>query len=362
MKNWMIGLLLIAGTMRSALAQPVRSDSVSYTKNGITYGGTLSYPNQKGLVPAVILVSGTGPQDRDGTMGKFRFFADLAQYLNTRGIAVLRVDDRGVGKTSGNYNQSTTEDFAQDAEAGIDFLKMQPKVDPQKIGLIGHSEGGAVISIIGSRRRDVAFLVSMAGLGRKGLDALLKQNADLVAAAPIPEHDKKRYNEINGLMFQTVYANVNRDSLGLAKAIQQTYDTWKKKDDELVKSLGIEHDHFRFPIYSYTVQATGPWYRYHIQYDPAQFLPNVQAPFLAINGDKDIYVSAQENLDNFKRLLQQGGNKDVTVKVFPGLNHQFLACQQCTPSEFASLKKQFPADVLSTIGDWIVAHTTSKKD
>lgn len=359
MKSTIIGILLAFCTNCQLKANPFKTDSLTYTKGKITYGATLSYPQKTGKVPAIILISGTGPQNRDGEMAKFKFFKEIADYFNSKGVAVLRVDDRGVGKTTGNYFQATTEDFAQDVEASLEFLKKQQGIDPKKIGLLGHSEGGAVSFIVASRRSDVAFVISMAGLATKGIDALRKQNADLVATAKIPEYDKKRYNEINELMFQTVYDNVQKDSLSLAKAMQTTYDTWKKKDNEYVASLGIQpdHDHFRFPIYSYTMQATGAWYRYHIMFDPALFLPKVKVPVLALNGDKDLFVSYKENLENIERLLKQGGNRDVTTKVITGVNHLFLACQLCTTEEYNKLHKQFPTSVLSTMGDWILNHT-----
>ncbi len=357
MKSGVVGVLLALVVNYTIQAKGVKSDSVTYTRGKITYGATFSLPDNSKKVPAVIFISGTGPQDRDGSMAGFKFFAELASYLNGRGIAVLRIDDRGVGKTTGIYQQATTEDFAQDIEAGIDFLKKQPQVDTKKIGLLGHSEGGAVSFIVSSRHKDIAFLVSMAGLATKGIDALRKQNAALVASAKIPDHDKKRYNEINELMFQTVYDNVEKDSLGLAKVMQETYDTWKKKDDEYVKSLDIKFDHFRFPIYSYTMQATGAWYRYHITFDPAKFIPKIKAPILALNGDKDLFVACQDNLSNIEKLAKEGGNKDVTTVVVPDVNHLFLACQECTPAEYSKLKKAFPPQVLTTIGDWIVNHT-----
>ena len=182
---------------------PYKTENVIYidTVSGIRFGATLSLPKVKSSCPVVVIVSGTGKQDRDGTMAGHKMFAVIADYLTRKGIAVLRVDDRGIGETTGNYEQSTTEDFAKDVLSSIQYLKTRKEIDITKIGLVGHSEGGAVISIVASQSKDVAFMISIAGLAMNGLDALRKQNADIVAASPLSENDKKRSNNINELMF-----------------------------------------------------------------------------------------------------------------------------------------------------------------
>jgi uncharacterized protein len=329
------------------------SQNVNYAKpdTSINFGATLTIPDTSSRNPVVIIVSGTGPQDRDGTMAGHKMFAVLADYLSKRGIAVLRVDDRGVGQTTGNYETSTTADFASDVLTSIDYLKTRKDIDIQKIGLIGHSEGGAVISIAASQSKDIAFLVSIAGLATNGLDALLVQNEDIVASAPIPDRDKKRYNEINSLMFQTAYKYANSDSM--EQKLNETYNSWKQKDDEFVKSQHIDFDHFRFPIYSYVHQATGAWYRFFIQYDPAKYLSKVNVPILALNGDKDLMVACDLNLENWKKYGQLSGNKNITTVKLEGLNHLFLHCTTCTQQEYSSLKEDFSPEALKIISDWV---------
>ncbi len=333
---------------------PYISEDVIYKDDitGIVFGGTLTLPKQKKNCPAVIIVSGTGPQDRDGTMAGHKMFAVLADYLTRNGIAVLRVDDRGVGKTTGRYDTSTTEDFAKDVLTSIQFLKSRKEINPSKIGLIGHSEGGAVISIAASKSKDVAYLVSVAGLAMDGLDALRKQNADLVSAAPIPDYDKKRYDQINEIMFTTAYRYANSDSL--EQKLNAAYNEWKKNDDEYFKTLKIEYDHFRFPIYRYVIQATGPWYRFFIQYNPAKYLTKVTVPILAINGDKDMMVSCRENLYNWVRYPAAGGNKKVRAETMPGLNHLFQHCVTGDQDEYSSIDETFAPEALKIIGDWIL--------
>ena len=339
------------------------TDSLSYktedvhfcnADSSICFGGTLLLPDSTCKNPVVIFVSGTGKQDRDGTMAGHKMFKTIAGYLASRGIASLRTDDRGVGETSGDYAKSTTADFADDVITAIAYLKSRADIDPQNIGLIGHSEGGAVISIAAAKSNDVAFLVSLAGLATNGFEALKKQNEVLVEKSDLPDYDKKRAGEINTLMFETAYRYAYSDSLG--QKLNENYERWKKKDDEYVKRLNIQNDHFRFSIYGYTKEATSPWYRYFIRYQPDKFLSKVRIPVLALNGDKDIMVDCKENLAHWKRYLQKAGNKDVTVMVLPGLNHLFLPCKTCTQEEYSHLKEHFSPKALQIIGDWIVSH------
>lgn len=345
-----------------AFGQPVaqqvsrayHADSVIFNgrQTRLSYGATITVPGLKGKkYPAVILVSGTGAQDRDGTMAGHKIFAWIADYLSSRGMIVLRVDDRGVGKSTGEYAKATTGDFADDVLEAFNYLQRRPEVETNKIGVMGHSEGGASCSIAASREPKIAFLISLAGLCTTGYESLIIQNRDLIAAASISDVDKQRYNTINGLMFKT--ALTYADSANMAEKLNETYAAWKKKDDEYVKAQQIQYDHFRFPIYSYVNQATGPWYRYFVKYDPAPVLAKVNIPILALNGDKDVMVSYKENLANWKALPNCGKNKKVTTVVLPGLNHLFLPCEKCTPQEMPSIKAPFSPEALTTMGNWL---------
>lgn len=314
------------------------------------FGATLTLPYNVSRSPVVILVSGTGKQDRDGTMAGHKMFATIADYLTSRGIAVLRSDDRGTGESNGVYETSTTADFAQDVFTAIDYLKTRKDIDINKIGLIGHSEGGAVISIVASQSDDVAYMISLAGLATDGLSSLIRQNEDIVAAADIPEYNKKRYNDINKLMFHTAYKYALSDSL--EQKLNDTYNEWKIGDDAYFKSLNTGgYDHFRFPIYMYVQQAIGPWYRFFIRYNPEEYLNKVKIPVLALNGEKDIMVASDINLNNFKKYLIQ--SNDVTTVSLQGLNHLFLPCQTCTQQEYSTIKDSIPEEVLALIYNWI---------
>ncbi|HEX8023641.1 alpha/beta hydrolase family protein, partial [Mucilaginibacter sp.] len=321
------------------------------SKTGITYGATLTLPKVNKPCPAVVIVSGTGKQNRDGAMAGHKLFLTIANYLSNHGIAVLRVDDRGTGKTTGVYETATTADFADDALSAVDYLKTITGINPNKIGLLGHSEGGAAISIAAANSTDVKFLVSVAGLATNGLEAQILQNEALVNSAPIPDYDKKRFNQVDSLMFKTALQYADADDM--EKHLMDTFEVWRKKDSVYFQTLHVQFDHFRFPIYSWSKTAAGPWYRYFIKYDAAKFLTRVKVPILALNGDKDLMVAYKQNLDNWKKYPEMGGNKDVTTVVMPGLNHLFLPCVKCNLQEYPEIKSDFSPDALKIISDWI---------
>jgi predicted acyl esterase len=317
--------------------------------DSITIGATISSPAKAGKYPAIIIASGTGPQDRDGSMAGTKMFARIANYLTPKGYVVLRMDDRGVGKTTGEYRYATTADFALDVLGAVQFLKTEKNVDLGHIGLLGHSEGGAVISIAASQSKDVAFLISLSGLASNGLESLFVQNENLVNTSPMTAVDKKRSNEINRLMFATAFQYAKSDSM--ESKLNGVYNYWKQKDDLYFKSLGIEHDHFRFPIWSYVQQAIGPWYRYFVNYDPQIFLSKVEVPILAINGSKDVFVDPV-NLTYWKQYSSAGQQGKVTTILLPNVNHLLQPCQTCLPAEYAKLG-EMPDSTLDSMVKWL---------
>lgn len=354
MKKIILLLLCTLGLLQLASAQKFVNKELNFASpdGKIQFAGTLSMPEgTKKKCPAVVIVSGSYKQDRDGMMAGHPLFKQIADYLSSRGIAVLRLDDRGTGKTTGVYETSTTGDFADDALRAIQYLKGINGINPKKIGLLGHSEGAAASAIAASKSRDVAFIVSVAGLATSGYESLIQQNEDIVNASPLPEYDKKRSNEINGLMFKVAFKYADSDSL--ENKLNTTYNEWKVKDDAYFKTLNIEFDHFRFPVYSYVNYAIGPWYRYFVKYDAPKTVGSVKVPILALNGDKDLMVSGKSNLENWKKYAAAGGNHKVETHLLPGLNHLFLPCVSCTTQEYSSIKASFSLEALNIIGNWI---------
>ena len=308
----------------------------------IRLSATLAIPtNGQEKHPAVVLVSGTGKQDRDCNMAGHLLFKEISDYLVSQGIAVLRSDDRGVGGSTGCYEEATTYDFALDALAAVEYLKSRTDIDCKKIGLIGHSEGGAAISIATSQSPDVAFMVSLSGLMLDGLSALIRQNRDLIDAYPLSEEDKKLYNDINERMFNTAFRYADSDNL--EEELMATYNHWR---------TDTTNAHIRFSIYMYTIAATSPWYRFHIRYNPAEYLSKINVPVLLINGEKDVMVNAQEHSANALRCLSH--NPNVESHIFPGLNHLLLPCEKGIPEEYWQIESQTSSDVLNLLGEWIL--------
>ncbi len=337
-------ILILIPVSVTAQSQEYLSDSVIfYSKtDSVRFGATITKPQKGKNHTAIVLISGTGMQDRDGTMGNVKLFSTIADHLTKNGYVVLRMDDRGVGMTTGNYSEATTYDFAKDALLAVDFLKQYPGVNPDKIGLLGHSEGGAAISIAASLSNDIKFLISISGLAMNGLDALISQNEALVNNSSQKNRDKIRSNEINGLMFKTAYQYA--DSTNMEEKLNQTYKYWRQRDSVFFETQEDKYDHFRFPIWRYAQQAATPWYRFFVRYNAEMYLSHVMVPILAINGDKDNMV-VPENLKLWKKYAGMGANKNVTTILMPGLNHLLQSSETGISQE-----------VLSTITDWLKRH------
>ncbi|WP_343673906.1 alpha/beta hydrolase [Chitinophaga sp.] len=341
-------LLILLFISIQGMGQYISKDVQYYNADSsIHFGGTLIVPAGVQSFPAVVLISGTGKQDRDGTMAGHKMFKVIAEYLGSNGIAVLRVDDRGTGTTTGDYEKATTADFAADAITAVTFLKAYPGV--KGIGLVGHSEGGAAAYMAAVKSKDVRFMISLAGLATTGLKALQAQNRAIVASAGIPVLMQQRFNAINDIMFDTAYAYAG--SPDMESHLRSAYAAWNERDlargeqDSVYKK---SRDHFFFPLESYIMQATGPWYRYNIRFDPTPWLKQVKVPVLAFNGDKDIMVEADENLGNYKKYVKQ-----VKVVKVGGLNHLFQHCVTCTMQEPAKLQEDFAPEVLKEMVSWI---------
>ena len=333
---------------------PYHSEEISYTScDSIQIAGTLTIPKGEGPFPAAIIISGTGKQDRDGTFSGHKPFFRIADYLTRKGFIVLRTDDRGTEKTNGKYEEATTKDFAQDAQAGINYLKQRPETDTQRIGVIGHSEGGQVAFMLGADSPDVSFVISLAGVGVDGLQILKLQNEAILRTTPgmTPERVAQFMSLFNTL-FDKVHATPLDQPLDIP--LREAFDQWIAQQDEAtLKAVNFNNGRDEMFFGRYLHQAKGRWYREMINYDPANYIPRIHKPVLALNGDKDIMVPAKENLESIKQLLDKGGNKQYKIVKLPGLNHMFQRCKECTREEIPDLEDVFSEEALQIMGNWL---------
>jgi fermentation-respiration switch protein FrsA (DUF1100 family) len=318
----------------------------------INLAGTLSLPTKEGVFPAVILISGSGAQNRDEELLGHKPFLVIADYLTKNGIAVLRFDDRGTAMSKGNYATATTLDFATDVEAAVQYLLTRKEIDQKKIGLIGHSEGGMIAPIVASKSKSVSFIVLLAGTGIPGDELLLLQQELIGRASGISENDLTKIKISNSEIFNIVNKASNPDQM--RKDITDQITKSIKSDPESKIPEGISESDF---IEMQVEQVTNPWMQFFIKYDPASALEKVKCPVLALNGDKDLQVPSKVNLDAINKALAKGGNKKVTSKELPNLNHLFQECKTGSPQEYSEIEQTFSPLALTEILNWIQVQT-----
>ena len=265
----------------------------------ITLAGTLTLPSGDAPFPAVLLITGSGPQDRNETIYNHRPFLVLADYLTRQGIAVLRVDDRGVGKSTGDFSQVTSEDFASDVLAGIEYLKARKEINPKQIGLIGHSEGGLIAPMAAVKSPDVAFIVLMAGTGLTGEEILYLQGALIAKAMEASEEDIAKNRRFNEKIFSVIKEEKDK-KISEERLHQMFMEYWEKMSEEEKNRIGDIGDPEEY-IKAQLQNLLSPWLKFFLTYDPKPTLSKVKCPVLAINGEKDLQVPPKENLTCYRR-------------------------------------------------------------
>ncbi len=321
---------------------PYRDEDVTYENKiqNVTLAATFTVPQGKGPFSVVVLITGSGPQDRDETLLGHKPFLILSDYLTRHGIAVLRADDRGTAKSTGDFKTATTADFATDTEAGIAYLKTRPEVDPHKIGLIGHSEGAVIAPMIAARNPDVAFIVMMAGTGVSGDQVLVAQREAIAVAGGTKPEEAAKYAAKEKEMLALIEAEkvpTEKDDAALEKELRE-----KMAGDVPESQIGLQ-----------IKLLTSPWFRYFLTYDPASALRKVTCPVLVLNGEKDKQVLPEQNLPPIRQALTQAGNKHFEVDELPGLNHLFQTANTGSPTEYAGIEETMSPVALEKINTWI---------
>ncbi|MGZ8412353.1 MAG: alpha/beta hydrolase family protein [Gemmatirosa sp.] len=325
---------------------PYRTEEVEVASAaGVRLSGTLTLPPGDGPFPAAVLVSGSGPQDRDETLLGHRPFLVIADHLARRGIATLRYDDRGTARSTGSFAAATSADLADDAEAVVRFLRGRAEIRADAVGVVGHSEGGLIAPMIAARTRDVAFVVLLAGPGVPGDSILLLQQRLIATAQGAPSVMVDGMIATNRRLFAAVRgARDSADAVArLAVAEQEAVATMPEAQREAARASLALADR----------QLLAPWMRYFLAYDPRPALRGTRVPVLAMNGTLDLQVPYRENLDAIGAALREGGNRDVTLAELPQLNHLFQTAKTGAPTEYAASQETFAPAALERVSAWI---------
>lgn len=318
----------------------------------IQLAGTFTYPKESKKFPAVVLVTGSGAQDRDETIFQHKPFLVIADYLTRNGIAVLRYDDRGFGKSTGNFSASTSIDFATDALAAVEYLKTRNEVDQTKVGIAGHSEGGMIAPIAASSSDDVAFIILLAGPGMKGSDLLALQTELILRANGESEEQIDKSVKTNKAAYKIIVEQT--DSSLAFKELEKLFD---EQLDALTEEERNKPEYSRSNFQQMARTILSPWFRFFLRFDPKPYLENLSIPVLALNGELDLQVPPKENLSGIRDALEAAGNINFKTIELPGLNHLFQSAKSGSPNEYSEIEETFSPDALKIMSDWIIEIT-----
>lgn len=336
---------------------PYVSKTVSFPSRDTSayLAGTLTYPSNPGPFPAIVMVSGSGPQDRDGTILGHKPFLVQANYYTQRGIAVLRFDDRGVGKSSGSLKNATSANIALDVMGAVDFLLTQPMINAQSIIIIGHSEGGMIAPMVANAMPTIAGIVLLAGPAVRGDSLLLLQARLLREGMGFNAESNAINTTIQSALFTLVHqgqqAGWNDEQLA-----EEINAYFTNRPDTIRERWGLTQ-----PVIDQLANETSQaWMRYFITYDPGDALRKVTVPVLALFGEKDLQVPPQQNLPAMRKHLGQAPTADTTFHNYPSLNHLFQRAEKGTITEYAELEETFNNQVMKDIADWILSKSNNK--
>ena len=318
---------------------PYRAEEVRFRNDeaGIQLAGTLTLPEGDGPFPAAVLITGSGPQNRDEEIMNHRPFLVIADHLSRSGIAVLRFDDRGVGESEGDYGSATSRDFAGDAWSGYNYLAARGEIDSSRIGLVGHSEGGIIATMLAAEHGDISFIVLLAGLGVPSRDLLVLQSAAILQASGGSAEQIAAARETNEKVYDVILAEADD-----TKAAEQI--------TTILASVGVPEAQ----ITAHIASLLSPWYRFFLGYDPRPDLERITCPVLALNGDLDLQVPSEENLPAISAALAAGGNSAVTIRELAGLNHLFQHASTGLVAEYSQIEETFAPEALELIAGWLV--------
>lgn len=330
-------------------------DVIFYSANkGMYYGATITTPRDEEKHPALILITGSGPQNRDEEIFGHKPFAVVADYLTKKGYVVLRVDDRGVGKSSGDRVNTTSEDYAKDVVEAIGYLKTRKEVDKKKIGLYGHSEGGMIAQMVAAENKDVNFIILMAAPGIKITELMTEQNKAVLTNGGLSNDVVESYTQLYKNIVNEVAKAQNQDTLRARMMV--IVDKWVAKTDvnTVLRTTGIKDAESKEKfIEVFMSQLWNKWWVYFLQYDPKPVLEKLSCKVLALNGDKDIQVISRSNLEGINKALAKSKSKSFEAREITGVNHLFQECTTCAATEYGELEQTIKPEVLNIVGEWL---------
>jgi uncharacterized protein len=334
---------------------PYRAEQVTFDNpkaNSVKLAGTLTLPEGKGPFPAVVLMSGSGPQDRDEALMGHKPFLVLADHLTRAGIAVLRYDDRGVGESTGKFAIATHFEFASDGNAAFNYLKSRPEVDGKRIGLLGHSEGSVYAPYIAKDSPDVAFVVLFAGVGVPTRELLERQGMDILKSMGIDYTPTPAEIAINDAIYARIaQKKVDAETVAFVRARMR--EAVALAPEKVRQALGLNEQ----AVDARVQVIMSPWFMELASYDATKELRNIHCPVLALFGGKDMQVAAQPNSDAMKAAFAAAGNRAVTLRTFPGLNHLFQHATTGALTEYSAIEETLSPEVMDTTAQWILAAT-----
>lgn len=323
---------------------PYDATDVMYENNGVKLAGTLTTPKTGGPFAAALLITGSGPQNRDEELMGHKPFWVIADSLTRHGMAVLRVDDRGMGQSTGKSSETTIQEMASDVLAGVAFLKTRKEIDAKRIGLIGHSEGGIVGPMAASQSPDVAFVILLAGTGVTGEQVLYLQSEMIARTMGAGDAAIAMNRKIQEGIFNVMRGEQNNTDTNAV--IEKLRAAWKAEHGgDAPKAIDAQF-----------TSISQPELRSFLLYDPAEALKKLKIPVLALNGSRDVQVPPKQNLPAIVAALTAGGDADVTAVELPGLNHLFQHCKTCSPTEYGDLEETFSPEALEIMGEWLDRH------
>jgi uncharacterized protein len=333
------------------------SEEVEYDNadRSVHFGATFTYPKTGSNFPAVLLITGSGQQDRDESILGHKPFAVIADYLTSNGYAVLRVDDRGKGLTKGAFLKATSADFANDAEASLAWLMSRAEVNKKKIGLIGHSEGAMIASIVAARNKNVNFVIFLAGPGVRGDSLLIAQSAAVLRSEGVSATAVDAYMPLYKNLIKAV-VSAKDTAIAYSRVWPLVHD-WRAKEPAAAKEFGLDTEAGAKAIVDNLVGGfSEAWMQYFLQFDPAPFIKKFNCKVLALNGEKDIQVIPQQNLPAIEAALKKSKSPAYKTQQLPGLNHLFQQCTVCSTGEYGKLQQSFAPEALQSMKTWLDAN------